>query len=55
MILRVIPQGTIDNNLGPDRLAGPKVLDPTKTQPTLWLHDLCFDVLTVHTINVARL
>ena len=26
--LRVIPQGTVDNNLGPDRLAGPKSLDP---------------------------
>ncbi len=26
--LRVIPQGTVDNNLGPDRLAGPKALDP---------------------------
>ncbi len=26
--IRVIPQGTVDNNLGPDRLAGPKVLDP---------------------------
>ncbi len=27
-IIRVIPQGTVDNNLGPDRLAGPKALDP---------------------------
>ncbi len=26
--IRVIPQGTVDNNLGPDRLAGPKDLDP---------------------------
>ena len=26
--IRVIPQGTVDNNLGPDRLAGPKALDP---------------------------
>ena len=26
--LRVIPQETVDNNLGPDRLAGPKALDP---------------------------
>ena len=25
---RVIPQGTVDNNLGPDRLAGAKALDP---------------------------
>ena len=26
--IRVIPQGTVDNNLGPERLAGPKALDP---------------------------
>ncbi len=26
--IQVIPEGTVDNNLGPDRLAGPKVLDP---------------------------
>ena len=26
--LRVIPRGTVDNNQGPDRLAGPKALDP---------------------------
>ena len=47
--LRVIPQGAIDNNLGPDRLAGPKALDPNYyRKPTLWLHDLCLEVLTVH-------
>ncbi len=34
--IRVIPQGTVDNNLGPDRLAGPKALDPNYCrQPTL--------------------
>ncbi len=34
--LRVILQGTIDNNLGPDRLADPKALDPNYyRQPTL--------------------
>ena len=34
--LRVIPQGTVDNILGPDRLAGPKALDPNYSrQPTL--------------------
>ena len=27
-LIQLIPQGTVDNNLGPDRLAGPKVLDP---------------------------
>ena len=26
-ILRVIPQGTVKHNPGPDRLAGPKALD----------------------------
>ncbi len=35
-ILRVIPQGTVDNILGPDRLAGPKALEPNRCrQPTL--------------------
>ena len=35
-MIRVIPQGTVDNNLGPDRLAGPKALDPNYCrQPTL--------------------
>ena len=24
----IIPQGTVHNNLGPDRLTGPKALDP---------------------------
>ena len=34
--LRVIPQGTVDNNLGPDCLTGPKALDPNYCrQPTL--------------------
>ncbi len=26
--IRFIPQDTADNNLGPDRVAGPKALDP---------------------------
>ncbi len=26
-LIRLIPQRTVDNNLGPDRLAGPKALD----------------------------
>ena len=35
-MIRVIPQGTVDNNLGPDRLAGPKALGPNYCkQPTL--------------------
>ncbi len=34
--IRVFPQGTFDNNLGPDRLADPKDLDPKYCrQPTL--------------------
>ena len=38
LVIRVIPQGTVYNNLGPDRLAGPKALDPNYCrQPTLWL------------------
>ncbi len=51
--IRVIPQGTVDNNLGPARLAGPKALDPNYCrQTTLWLHDLCLDFLTVHGIEL---
>ncbi len=47
--IRLIPQGTVDNNLGPDRLSGPKTLDPNYFRlPTLWLHELCLKVLTVH-------
>ncbi len=47
--IRLILQGTVDINLGPDRLAGTKALDPNYCrQPTLWLHDLCLEVLTVH-------
>ncbi len=47
--IRLIPQGTVDNNQGPDRLPGPKALDPNYCrQPTLSLHDLCLEVLTVH-------
>ena len=34
--IQVMPQGTIDNNIGPDHLAGPKALDPNYCrQPTL--------------------
>ena len=51
--IRVIPQGTVGNNLEPDRLAGPKALDPNYCrQPTLLLHDLCLEVLTVHGIEL---
>ena len=54
-LIRVIPQGTVDDNLGPDRLAGPKALDPNSCrQPTHWLHDLCLEVLIVH-INELHL
>ncbi len=49
IIIRLIPQGTVDNNLGPDRLAGPKALDPNYCrQPTLTLNNLCLEVLSVH-------
>ena len=35
-IIRLIPEVTVDNNLGPDRLSGPKALDPNYyRQPTL--------------------
>ena len=31
-VIRFIPQGTVDNNLGSERLAGPKALDPIYCQ-----------------------
>ena len=34
LIIRFIPQGTVDNNLGPDRLAGPKALTSQLFQTT---------------------
>ncbi len=48
----LIPQGTINNKLGPDRFEGLKALDPNYyRQPTLWLHNLCLEVQTVHGIE----
>ena len=44
-------QGTVDINIGPDRLAGPKALDPQSLQSTnnpLIAQPLCLEVLTVH-------
>ncbi len=36
VMIIILPQGMVDNNLGPDRLAGPKALDPNYCrQPTL--------------------
>ena len=49
MGLLLIPQRTVDNNLGPDRLAGPKAIDSNYCrQPALLLHNLCLEDLTVH-------
>ena len=46
-----MPQGTVDDNLVLDCLAGPKGLDPYYYRhSTLLLHDLCLEVLTVHNI-----
>ncbi len=53
--IRLIPQGTVDNNLESDRLDGLKALDPNYCrQPTFWLHDLCLEVLTVHVTELPR-
>ena len=47
--LRVIPKRTVDNNLEPDRLEGPKAVDHNYfRRPTLWFHNLCLEVLNVH-------
>ena len=49
IIFRLIPQGTVDNNLGPDRLASPKAMIPYYCrQLTLWLHNFRIEVLIVH-------
>ncbi len=46
--IRFILQVTVDNNIGPDRLAGTRALDPNYCrQPTLWLHNR-LNVLTAH-------
>ncbi len=46
---------TISNTSGPDYLPGPKALDPSHCRkPTLWLHNFCLKVLTVHS-NELRL
>ena len=48
-MIRLIPQGTVDNNLRPDRFAGQKAEDPYYCrQPTLWLRDICLEILTVY-------
>ena len=41
-------RGTVDNNLGPDRLAGPKALDPNHARQGQ-------GIPPTHTINVAHL
>ncbi len=44
VVILLLPQGTADNNLRPDRLAGQKAVDPNHCrQPTLFL-----EALTVH-------
>ncbi len=44
--IRFIPQGTVDNNLRPDRLTGTNPLDCR--QPTLWLHDIVWKSYDLH-------
>ncbi len=48
-VIRLIPQGMVNHKLGPDRSAGRKSLDCYYCRhSTLWLHDLCLEVLTLH-------
>ncbi len=48
-LLWCILQGTFVYNLRPCSWAGQKALDPNHCrQPTLWLHDIFLEVLTVH-------
>ena len=54
IFFRFIPQWTVDTNLGPDRLAGTKALDPNHCrQLILTLHDLCIEVIIVHGIELC--
>ena len=71
IIIKLIPPGKVDNNLGPDHLAGSKALDPNYCrQLTISLHDLCLEnfacmemsyacfsqgIPLTHTIDVAHL
>ncbi len=49
LYLLFITQGTVKNNVEPDHLACPGLLHPNCCrQPTLWLHALCLEALTVH-------
>ena len=42
-------QWNVNNKLWQDRLTSPKALDLYHfRKPTLWLHDLCLEVLAVH-------
>ena len=55
-----LAQGTVYNNIGPDRLADAKARYPNYCrQSSLWLDDLASvwgqGILTTHTINVAHL
>ncbi len=43
MLIRLIPQGTVDNNLEPDHSAGPKTLDPNYEYPTPSRYAMCYD------------
>ena len=38
-IIRLSPQGTVDINLGPDRLAGPKALDANHCRQPILLSE----------------
>ena len=40
-IIRLIPQGTVDNNLGPDRLAGPMAPTIADNQPFYYTTFFC--------------
>ncbi len=44
-----MPQGTVGNNQGPDRLEAPMALEPNHCkQPTLCLQDPYQETLTMH-------
>ena len=60
LYIRVIPQGTVDNNLGPDRLASPKALvlrttNPLIARPLSESRNCAWYCVMPHTINVSHL
>ena len=52
-MIRLILQGTVDNNLCTNCLVGIKALDHDYCrQPTLWLHELCLEAIATRAAKI---